>query len=83
MSLFPVDEPALRTFLEGHAGDPKCDRCTFISGSSTRASSLLFPHNNVHRVGALTGTRSSSRADVQVDYLRVEMELQEVETDRQ
>lgn len=56
--------------------DPKCDRCTFICGSFIRA--LSYPHNNVHHVEELTGTWSSRRADVQVDYLRVEMELQGV-----
>lgn len=59
--------------------DPKCDRCTFICGSSIRA----WSYNNVHHEEAVAGTRSSSRADVQVDYLGVEMELQGVETDRQ
>lgn len=66
--------------------DQKCDPCTLSRGSSLSVSSLtkialLFPYKNVHHVEALTGTCGCSRADVQVDYLRVEMELQGLWTD--
>lgn len=89
MSLFPVDEPALQTFLEGHAGNwrfatrPKNVIAAFSSISASRLTkaTLLFPYNCVHHAEAVTSTRGISCADVQVDYLRVEVELPGLWTD--